>query len=131
MVNPRTLVIAVLGLGEAGSVIARDLLAAGADVRGYDPAVAAGPGITDTGSEAEAARGADLVLSVNSARAAIEAFRAGQAGLRRDALWADEPCRARAPVNRTRIPKRLRPAGRAPPLAAGGNRASGAAAAPR
>jgi 6-phosphogluconate dehydrogenase (decarboxylating) len=57
MVNPRTLVIAVLGLGEAGSVIARDLLAAGAEVRGYDPAVAAGPGITDTGSEA-----ADLLI---------------------------------------------------------------------
>jgi len=89
MVNPRTLVIAVLGLGEAGSLIARDLLAAGAEVRGYDPAVAAGPSITDTASEAEAARGADLVLSVNSAKAAIEAFRAGQAGLRRDTLWAD------------------------------------------
>src|SRR5205814_6183314 len=40
----QTLVIAVLGLGEAGSVIARDLTAAGARVRGYDPAVpAAGP----------------------------------------------------------------------------------------
>jgi 3-hydroxyisobutyrate dehydrogenase-like beta-hydroxyacid dehydrogenase len=37
MVNPgeRTLVVAVLGLGEAGSVLARDLLAAGAEVRGY------------------------------------------------------------------------------------------------
>ena len=87
--NPRTLVIAVLGLGEAGSVIGYDLLAAGADVRGYDPAVAAGPGITATGSEAEAARGADLVLSVNSAKAAVGAFRAGQPGLRRGALWAD------------------------------------------
>ena len=32
-----TLRIAVLGLGEAGSEIARDLVAAGADVRGYDP----------------------------------------------------------------------------------------------
>jgi 3-hydroxyisobutyrate dehydrogenase-like beta-hydroxyacid dehydrogenase len=31
--------IAVLGLGEAGSEIARDLVAAGADVRGYDPTV--------------------------------------------------------------------------------------------
>ena len=89
MVSPRTLVIAVLGLGEAGSVIARDLLAVGADVRGYDPAVAAGPGITDTGCEAEAAHGADLVLSVNSAKAAVEAFKAGQPGLRRGALWAD------------------------------------------
>jgi 3-hydroxyisobutyrate dehydrogenase-like beta-hydroxyacid dehydrogenase len=89
MVNPRTLVIAVLGLGEAGSVIARDLLGAGAGVRGYDPVVAAGPGITDTGSEAEAARGADLVLSVNSAKAAVDAFRAGPPGLRRGAPWAD------------------------------------------
>jgi 3-hydroxyisobutyrate dehydrogenase-like beta-hydroxyacid dehydrogenase len=64
----RTLVIAVLGLGEAGSVLAHDLLAAGAEVRGYDPAVAAAPGITDTGSEAEAAHGADLVLSVKGGR---------------------------------------------------------------
>ena len=34
---PVTVRIAVLGLGEAGSEIARDLVAAGADVRGYDP----------------------------------------------------------------------------------------------
>ena len=83
MVSPgeRTLVIAVLGLGEAGSAIAHDLMSAGAGVRGYDPAVAAGPGITDTRSEAEAARGADLVLSVNSGKAAADAFRAGLAGL--------------------------------------------------
>ena len=91
MVNPeeRTLVIAVLGLGEAGSVIARDLAAAGAEVRGYDPAVTAASGITGTGSEAEAARDADLVLSVNSAKASVDAFRAGLPGVRRDALWAD------------------------------------------
>jgi hypothetical protein len=47
------------------------------------------PGITGTGSEAEAARGVDLVLSVNTAKAAVEAFRAGLPGLRRGALWAD------------------------------------------
>ena len=34
-------VIAVLGFGEAGSLIARDLVRAGAAVRGYDPAVPA------------------------------------------------------------------------------------------
>jgi 3-hydroxyisobutyrate dehydrogenase-like beta-hydroxyacid dehydrogenase len=84
-----SLVIAVLGLGEAGSVIARDLLSAGAQVRGYDPAVPAGPGLTDTRSEAEAARGADLVLSVNSAKAAVDAFRAGLPGVRPGAVWAD------------------------------------------
>jgi 3-hydroxyisobutyrate dehydrogenase-like beta-hydroxyacid dehydrogenase len=85
----RTLVVAVLGLGEAGSLIAADLLAAGVRVRGYDPAVASPEGITDTRSEAEAAQGADLVLSVNSAKAAVGAFEAGRHGLRQDGLWAD------------------------------------------
>jgi 3-hydroxyisobutyrate dehydrogenase-like beta-hydroxyacid dehydrogenase len=84
-----SVVIGVLGLGEAGSLIARDLAAAGAVVRGYDPAVAAPAGITDTGSEADAAEGADLVLSVNSAKAAIGAFQAGLRGMRPGAPWAD------------------------------------------
>jgi 3-hydroxyisobutyrate dehydrogenase-like beta-hydroxyacid dehydrogenase len=83
------LVIAVLGLGEAGSAIVCDLLAAGAGVRGYDPAVSAGPGVVDTSSEAEAAHGADLVLSVNSAKAAVDAFRAGLAGIGPGTIWAD------------------------------------------
>ena len=83
------LVIAVLGLGEAGSLIARDLAAASVRVRGYDPAVAATGPVTGTGSEAEAARGAHVVLSVNSAKAAVDAFKAGLAGLGPGALWAD------------------------------------------
>ena len=87
--DERGLVIAVLGLGEAGSIIARDLLAAGATVRGYDPAVSAGPGLVETGSEAEAAQGAQLVLSVNSAKAAVDAFRAGLPGVGSGAVWAD------------------------------------------
>jgi 3-hydroxyisobutyrate dehydrogenase-like beta-hydroxyacid dehydrogenase len=90
--NDRPLVVAVLGLGEAGSVIARDLLAAGAAVRGYDPAVSAvsaAPGIAEGRNEAEAASGADLVLSVNSAKEAAAAFRAGLPGLDAGALWAD------------------------------------------
>jgi 3-hydroxyisobutyrate dehydrogenase-like beta-hydroxyacid dehydrogenase len=81
--------IAVLGLGEAGSALARDLVAAGAVVRGYDPAVAAVEGVVATGSEAEAAEGADLVLSVNSAAAAVGALEAGLTGLRTGAAWAD------------------------------------------
>jgi 3-hydroxyisobutyrate dehydrogenase-like beta-hydroxyacid dehydrogenase len=93
-----TPVIAVLGLGEAGSVIAHDLVAAGVPVRGYDPAVTAAEPIIDTASEAQAVRGAHLVLSVNSAKAAVGAFKAGLAGLsarhheesaRPDVLWAD------------------------------------------
>lgn len=81
--------IAVLGLGEAGSALALDLVAAGAVVRGYDPAVPGVAGVVVTGSEAEAAEGADLVLSVNSASAAVDALEAGLAGLRDGTAWAD------------------------------------------
>ncbi|MEU0533324.1 NAD(P)-dependent oxidoreductase [Amycolatopsis tolypomycina] len=81
--------IAVLGLGEAGGALARDLVTAGAVVRGYDPAVPTAEGIVSTGSEAEAAQGADLILSVNSASAALDALEAGLAGLRDGAVWAD------------------------------------------
>jgi 3-hydroxyisobutyrate dehydrogenase-like beta-hydroxyacid dehydrogenase len=81
--------IAVLGLGEAGGAIARDLAAAGATVRGYDPAVAAPEGIIDTGGEAGAAAGADLVLSVNSAHAALDALVAGAGGVAGGVVWAD------------------------------------------
>ena len=54
-------VVAVLGLGEAGSTIGRDLVATGVTVRGYDPAVAAPEGVVATGSDAEACAGADYV----------------------------------------------------------------------
>ncbi|GAA4231764.1 hypothetical protein GCM10022254_29890 [Actinomadura meridiana] len=86
-VRPTT--IAVLGLGEAGGEIAGDLAAAGAVVRGYDPAVPAPDGIVQAGSEADAADGADLVLSVNSAHDATDALRAGVAGARPGVVWAD------------------------------------------
>ncbi len=82
--------VAVLGLGEAGSLLAADLLAAGAAVRAYDPAVVGAPdGATRCADEADAARGADLVLSVNSASDAEAALRAGLPGMRRGAVWAD------------------------------------------
>lgn len=84
--DPRT--VAVLGLGEAGGAIARDLVDAGAVVRGYDPAVEAPEGIIATSSEADAAEGADLVLSVNSAKAATDALRAGIGAVGRG-IWAD------------------------------------------
>ena len=59
------LTVAVLGLGEAGSRLASDLTAAGAEVRGYDP--------LGGGAPAAAVAGSDVVLSVNSARDAVEA----------------------------------------------------------
>ncbi|WP_233493093.1 MULTISPECIES: DUF1932 domain-containing protein [unclassified Meiothermus] len=69
----KNLSIAVLGLGEAGAAIAQDLLQAGAEVVGYDPIPEKGvPGIRRASSEAEAAWGAGVVLSVNWARVALE-----------------------------------------------------------
>jgi 3-hydroxyisobutyrate dehydrogenase-like beta-hydroxyacid dehydrogenase len=64
--------IALLGLGEAGGRFRADLRAAGAQVRGYDPLASTSP---DAPSGAEAARGAELVLSQNSAADAVDAAR--------------------------------------------------------
>ncbi|TFV54775.1 NAD(P)-dependent oxidoreductase [Geodermatophilus sp. DF01-2] len=81
--------IALLGLGEAGAEIARDLVAAGADVRGYDPRMAPPPGVLPRPDEAAAVAGADLVLSVNSAADAPVALRNALPGLRPGTVWAD------------------------------------------
>jgi len=82
-------VIAVLGFGEAGSLIAADLVAAGATVRGFDPKVAAPAGVTDTDSDAAAVTGASLVLSLNSATDAVAALEAALDALRPGVVWAD------------------------------------------
>jgi 3-hydroxyisobutyrate dehydrogenase-like beta-hydroxyacid dehydrogenase len=81
--------IAVLGLGEAGSAIADDLVAAGADLRGYDPKGITVDGVAPRGSEAEAVADADLVLSVNSSHDAVTALENALPALRAGTLWAD------------------------------------------
>jgi 3-hydroxyisobutyrate dehydrogenase-like beta-hydroxyacid dehydrogenase len=82
-------VVAVLGLGEAGAAISRDLLASGVTVRGFDPLVGGPDGIIETGSDAEACQGADLVLSLTTAREAEAAFRDAAPGLAPATLFAD------------------------------------------
>ena len=84
-----TLRIAVLGLGEAGSLIARDLVAAGADVRGYDPAGISVDGVQARGSEADAVADVDVVLSVNSSHDAMTALENALPSLSAGTLWAD------------------------------------------
>ncbi|HZM81178.1 MAG TPA: DUF1932 domain-containing protein [Candidatus Limnocylindrales bacterium] len=81
--------IAVLGFGEAGGEIARDLVAAGADVRGFDPLVVPPQGVAARVDDADAVRDADLVLSVNSAHDAIPALDNALPSLRDGAIWAD------------------------------------------
>jgi 3-hydroxyisobutyrate dehydrogenase-like beta-hydroxyacid dehydrogenase len=82
--------VAVLGLGEAGRHYAADLVAAGWVVTGYDPGAAATPdGVRRAGAAAEAVAGADLVLSLTGARAAVPAAAEAAAGLPAGACYAD------------------------------------------
>jgi 3-hydroxyisobutyrate dehydrogenase-like beta-hydroxyacid dehydrogenase len=81
--------VAVLGLGEAGSLIAADLVAARADVRGYDPEVPHVDGVESRDDEADAVRDADLVLSVNSSHDAMTALEHALPALRPGTIWAD------------------------------------------
>jgi 3-hydroxyisobutyrate dehydrogenase-like beta-hydroxyacid dehydrogenase len=82
------LAIGVLGLGEVGSEIAQDLVAAGAQVRGYDPRVVAPDGVVDCQDERSAVEGRELVLSVNSSHDALDTFEAGIGGTGPSTLWA-------------------------------------------
>jgi 3-hydroxyisobutyrate dehydrogenase-like beta-hydroxyacid dehydrogenase len=81
--------IAVLGLGEAGSTISRDLVSAGVTVRGYDPVATAPDGVVVAGSEAAACAGAGLVISLTTAHESEAALRAALPGVGPGALYAD------------------------------------------
>ncbi|WP_067500274.1 NAD(P)-dependent oxidoreductase [Actinoplanes sp. TFC3] len=81
--------IAILGLGEAGSEIASDLVAAGADVRGFDPLREPPSGVQVRRDDADAVRDADLVLSVNSSHDALPALELSLTALQPGVIWAD------------------------------------------
>ncbi len=83
------LTVAVLGLGEAGGHLARDLAAAGARVRGFDPAVPAPPGVQPAAGDADACRGTVLVLSLTTAGEAEDALRQALPGLDQSTVYAD------------------------------------------
>src|SRR5580692_6195077 len=69
--------VAVLGLGEAGSLLARDLVHGGARVRGWDPDLHGDlREIPIAASLPDAVRGAEIVLSVNLATVAADVARA-------------------------------------------------------
>jgi 3-hydroxyisobutyrate dehydrogenase-like beta-hydroxyacid dehydrogenase len=88
--SDESVVFAVLGLGEAGGEIARDLAAGGARVVGWDPAGPASPdGVEAAAGEREAVAEADLVLSANSASVAVEVAGSVAPALREGALYAD------------------------------------------
>lgn len=80
----------VLGLGEAGSRLGADLVAAGVDVRGYDPVVAGAPeGLVRAPDVASAVGGADVVLSLTTAATALAAAESVVSVLGQDSIYAD------------------------------------------
>ncbi len=81
--------VGMIGMGEAGSAIAIDLVSAGASVRGWDPIAATPDGVEPAGDAAAAAAGADLVLSANSAAAALDAAGTVVPALNDDQVFAD------------------------------------------
>jgi 3-hydroxyisobutyrate dehydrogenase-like beta-hydroxyacid dehydrogenase len=81
--------VAILGLGEAGGRLARDLVELGVVVSGWDPAIGPPTGVRSTVGPLEAVEGSQVVLSVNSAHAAAEAARECAAGLAGVELFAD------------------------------------------
>jgi 3-hydroxyisobutyrate dehydrogenase-like beta-hydroxyacid dehydrogenase len=88
--DPGTKTVAVLGLGEAGSLLARDLVRGGAVVRGWDPDFHGDLSeIPLAASFAAAVTGADIVISVNWATVAADVAREALPLLRRGMLYAD------------------------------------------
>lgn len=82
--------VAVLGLGEAGSRLAADLLQLGVEVAGWDPVVRDVPsGVRLAVSNLEAVADADLVLSANAAAVAVEVGRSVAYKLGGGVLYAD------------------------------------------
>ena len=79
----------MIGLGEAGSAIAADLVAAGASVRGWDPAAPVPDGVEAASDTVGAAAGADVVISANSARVALEVAESVTAALGTGQVFAD------------------------------------------
>jgi 3-hydroxyisobutyrate dehydrogenase-like beta-hydroxyacid dehydrogenase len=84
------MIIAILGVGEAGGTLARDLIAKGVHVRGWDPE----PrnlleGLDFAESNPAAVAGVDVVLSVNWASVAVEVAKEVSSVLQPNQLYTD------------------------------------------
>jgi 3-hydroxyisobutyrate dehydrogenase-like beta-hydroxyacid dehydrogenase len=84
------MIIAILGIGEAGGALACDLIAKGVQVRGWDPEPRNLPhDLEFAASNPAAASSADIVLSVNWASVAIEVATEVAPVLQPHQLYAD------------------------------------------
>lgn len=82
--------ITVFGLGEAGSLIAADLAAAGAEVHGYDPAQVTTPaGVNRHEDPGTAVKGSSLVIAVTAAVDAQRAIAQAWDEIMRGTVYAD------------------------------------------
>jgi len=79
----------VLGLGEAGSLIAADLVAAGATVIGFDPVATPPAMVQCAATAAEAVAMAEVALSINTASVAERVAAEAMPSMRPGAVWAD------------------------------------------
>jgi 3-hydroxyisobutyrate dehydrogenase-like beta-hydroxyacid dehydrogenase len=83
-------IVAVLGLGEAGSAIAADLVGQGVETLGFDPEPSrVVPGVERSGSAGEAVTRADVVLSVNAQSVAVSVAQSVAGSLGPTQLYAD------------------------------------------
>jgi len=84
------MIIAILGVGEAGGTLARDLIAEGVHVRGWDPEPRNLPeGLDFAESNPAAVAGVDVVLSVNWASVAVDVAKEVAPVLQPNQLYAD------------------------------------------
>ncbi len=84
------LAVGVFGLGEAGTLIAADLAAAGVRVKGYDPVVeTAPPDVELRPDPVSAVRDANVVLAITAERDAPRALSQALEAIPSDALYAD------------------------------------------
>ena len=82
--------VTVFGLGEAGSLYAADLVAAGAEVHGYDPAPVATPdGVVRHDDPVAAVSGADVVLALTAAADAPTGMTQAIDAIPHAAIYAD------------------------------------------
>lgn len=81
--------VGVVGLGEAGSVIAAGLLEAGVQIVGFDPAVTTHATVPLADSVRSVVEGADIVMSLNSSTASVTVAEQVAPLLQSGAIFAD------------------------------------------
>jgi 3-hydroxyisobutyrate dehydrogenase-like beta-hydroxyacid dehydrogenase len=84
------MIIAILGIGEAGGIFARDLIVKGVTVRGWDPEPRNVPdGLDFAANNPDAVSGAEITLSVNWASVAVGVATEVASVLKPNQIYAD------------------------------------------